>query len=128
MSLKILFAVAIGGAVGALSRYILTIGIGYLINSSFPYSTLVTNVVGSFALGSLTEITDFKLIPVEGVRSFLVVGILGSFTTFSAFSQDVIFLLERGALSLATLCVMLSVILSIAGIFRGMLIFRQFPV
>jgi len=128
MSLKILFAVAIGGAVGALSRYILTIGIGYLINSSFPYSTLVTNVVGSFALGSLTEITDFKLIPVEGVRSFLVVGILGSFTTFSPFSQDVTFLLERGALSLATLCVMLSVILSIAGIFRGMLIFRQFPV
>ncbi len=125
MSIKILLAVAIGGDFGATARHILTIGIGYLINAGFPYSTLVVNVIGSFVLGSLIEIMDFKWIPGEEVRSFLVVGALGSFTTFSAFSQDVVFLMERGELSSAALYIALSVILSISGIYTGMILFRQ---
>jgi CrcB protein len=68
---------------------------------------------------------DFKWIPGEEVRSFLVVGALGSFTTFSAFSQDVVFLMERGELSSAALYIALSVILSISGIYTGMILFRQ---
>ena len=125
MSIKIIFAVAIGGALGAMIRYVLMSGIGHFIHAGFPYSTLVVNVVGSFSLGLLPEIMDLNWTLGQEMRSFLVVGVLGSFTTFSAFSQDVVFLMERGELSTAGLYIALSVILSIAGMFAGMMLLRQ---
>jgi CrcB protein len=128
MSFKILCSVAVGGALGAMIRYLLMNGIGHYINAGFPYSTLVVNVVGCFVLGSLIEVFDFQWMHGKEMRSFLVVGVLGSFTTFSAFSQDVIFLMERGELSLAGLYIMLSVVLSIAGMFAGMIFLRQMMV
>ena len=128
MSIKILCAVAIGGAMGATIRYLLMNGIGHFIHAGFPYSTLLVNVVGSFALGSLIEVMDLYWIPAQEMRSFLVVGLLGSFTTFSAFSQDVIFLMERGDLSSAGLYIIFSVVLSIAGMFAGKMLLRQMMV
>ena len=125
MSLKILFAVAIGGALGAMIRYVLMSGIGHFIHAGFPYSTLVVNVVGSFALGLLTEVIAHNWTLGQEFKSFLLVGMLGSFTTFSAFSQDVVFLIESGELSSAALYITLSVVLSIAGVFAGMILFRQ---
>ena len=125
MSIKIIFAVAMGGALGAIIRYVLMSGIGHFIHAGFPYSTLVVNVVGSFALGSLTEIMDLNWASGQEMRSFLVVGVLGSFTTFSAFSQDAVLLIERGELSSAGLYIALSVALSIAGVFAGMMLFKQ---
>jgi len=128
MSIKILFTVAIGGALGAMMRYLLMSGVGHFICTGFPYSTLAVNVVGSFALGSLIEVMDLHWMPGQDMRGFLVVGVLGSFTTFSAFSQDVIFLIERGDPSLAGLYIFLSVVLSIAGMFAGMILLRQMMV
>jgi len=128
MSIKILCSVAIGGALGAMIRYLLMSGIGHFINAEFPYSTLVVNVVGSFALGSLIEFMDLHWITGQEMRSFLVVGVLGSFTTFSAFSQDVILLMERGDPFSAGLYILLSVVLSISGMFAGMTLLRQMMV
>ena len=125
MSVKILFSVAFGGALGAVFRYLMMSGIGHFIHAGFPYATLVVNVVGSFALGSLIEIMVLSWSPGQEMRSFLVVGVLGAFTTFSTFSQDVVFLMERGELSSAGLYIALSVVLSIAGVFAGMMLFRQ---
>ena len=125
MSVKILFLVAFGGALGAMLRYVMVSGIGHVIHVGFPYSTLVVNVAGSFVLGLLAEIINLNWTLVQELRSFLVVGVLGSFTTFSAFSQDVVFLIESGELSSAGLYIMLSVVLSIAGVFAGMMLFRQ---
>ena len=125
MSVKILFSVAFGGALGAVIRYLMMSGIGHFIHAGFPYATLVVNVVGSFALGSLIEIMALSWSPGQEMRSFLVVGVLGAFTTFSTFSQDVVFLMERGELSSAGLYIALSVVLSIAGVFAGMILFRQ---
>ena len=125
MSVKILFLVAFGGALGAIFRYVMGSSIGHVIHVGFPYSTLVVNVAGSFALGLLTEIIDLNWTLGQELRSFLAVGVLGSFTTFSAFSQDVVFLIERGELTSAGLYIVLSVVLSIAGVFAGMMLFRQ---
>lgn len=125
MSAKILFSVAFGGALGASLRYLLMSSIGHFLHAGFPFATLAVNVLGSFALGSLIEIMALSWSPGQEMRSFLVVGVLGSFTTFSAFSQDIIFLIERGQLAWAGSYIALSVILSIAGLFAGMMVFRQ---
>ena len=125
MSVKLLFLVAFGGALGAVFRFVMMSGIGHVIQAGFPYSTLVVNVAGSFVLGLLTEIIEHNWTFGQEFQSFLLVGVLGSFTTFSAFSQDVVFLIESGELSLAALYIALSVVLSIAGAFAGMFLFRQ---
>lgn len=125
MSINVLFSVALGGAFGAVFRYVLMSGIGHFINTGFPFSTLVVNVIGSFALGSLTKFMDYNWTVEPEMRSFLVIGVLGSFTTFSAFSQDVVFLITRGDFSIACLYILLSVLLSIAGMLAGMMLLRQ---
>ena len=125
MNISVLFAVALGGALGAVFRYILMSGIVHFIHTGFPFSTFVVNVTGSFTLGLLTEVMDYKWTVEPEMRSFLVIGVLGSFTTFSAFSQDVVFLIERGEFPLAFLYIVLSVLLSIAGILAGMYLLRQ---
>ena len=73
----------------------------------------------------LIEIMAISWSPGQEMRSFLVVGVLGAFTTFSAFSMDVVFLIERGQLTSAGGYIALSVILSVAGVFAGMMMFRQ---
>jgi len=120
-----LLSVAFGGAIGAVFRYALMSGIGHFLHAGFPIATLVVNVLGSFALGSLIEIMALNWSPGQEMRSFLVVGVLGAFTTFSTFSQDVIFLIERHQYAPAGLYIALSVVLSIAGLFFGMALFRQ---
>ncbi len=125
MSASMLFSVAFGGAIGAVFRYVLMSGIGHYLHAGFPYATLVVNVSGSFALGALIEIMALSWSPGQEMRSFLVVGILGAFTTFSTFSQDVIFLVERGQMMSAGLYIALSVVFSIAGLFAGMALLRQ---
>ncbi len=125
MSAKILISVAFGGAIGAVFRFFLMSGIGNFLHVGFPVATLVVNVLGSFALGSLIEIMALSWSPGQEMRSFLVVGVLGAFTTFSTFSQDVVFLIERGQLTSAGVYIALSVILSIAGLFAGLMVFRQ---
>ncbi|MBC8269270.1 MAG: fluoride efflux transporter CrcB [Rhodospirillaceae bacterium] len=125
MSFKMLTSIAFGGAFGAVFRYLMMSGIGHFLHAGFPYATLAVNVLGSFVLGSLIEIMAISWSPGQEMRSFLVVGVLGAFTTFSAFSMDVVFLIERGQLTSAGGYIALSVILSVAGVFAGMMMFRQ---
>ncbi|MQA66397.1 MAG: fluoride efflux transporter CrcB [Alphaproteobacteria bacterium] len=116
--------IAAGGAVGAVARYMVMVGVARLWGSAFPWGTLTVNVVGSFVLGALIEILALVWSPGEGVRALLVVGMLGAFTTFSTFSLDVVTLYERGALAAAAAYIIASVVLSVAALFAGLWVVR----
>ena len=122
--MKVLFAVAAGGAVGALARYLSMSAVGALFGSGFPWATLAVNVVGSFILGILVELAALMWSPGEALRAFLVVGLLGAFTTFSTFSLDVAVLYERGAMLSAAAYIIASVVLCVGGLFAGLALVR----
>jgi CrcB protein len=93
--------------------------------STYPVSTLAVNIVGSFAMGLLAGCFAFRGEAGQVWRLFLATGVLGGFTTFSAFSLEVVLLYERGAVMQAALYIMLSVALSVAGLMLGLWCFRQ---
>lgn len=123
--MKIIAAIAIGGAVGAVARHLVGAQMLRLLGSGFPWGTLTVNVVGSFAMGALMELMAVRWNVGPELRAFMTVGVLGAFTTFSTFSLDVAVLGERGALLPAALYVLVSVGLSIAALFFGLWLFRQ---
>lgn len=125
MSFHMLGAVAAGGAAGAMARYLVMIGVGHWFGHGFPWGTLIVNIVGAFVLGALIEIMALVWSPTESMRVFLVVGVLGAFTTFSAFSLDAMYLMERGQVIHAGLYVAASVFLSILALWVGMTAFRH---
>jgi CrcB protein len=114
--------VGIGGALGAMARYGLALGVGRFWFGTFPVATLAANVLGSLAMGVLVGLLTRFLPPnAEDIRLFLAVGVLGGFTTFSAFSLDTITLIERGALAQAVFYVALSVVVCLVGLYLGLL-------
>ena len=119
-----LLAVAAGGAVGALGRYLVMIQVGHWLGTAFPFATLAVNVIGSFALGLLVELMALAWSPPAELRALLVVGVLGAFTTFSTFSMDVVLHVERGELALTLSYVAASVVLSVAAFFAGLCLLR----
>ena len=123
--MKILLSIAVGGAIGAVGRYIMMARIGNFLRGDFPYSTITVNVLGSLLLGTLVELFALVWSPSAEMRAFLVVGILGSFTTFSTFSLDVIVLFERGDYLSAMFYIIASVVLSVGAFFGAMFIFRH---
>lgn len=125
LSWQVLLLVAIGGALGALSRYVVTVAGIAIAGSQYPFGTLVTNVFGSFAMGLLIGggMTHFTLTP--ELRAFMAVGFLGAFTTFSTFSLDAVTLFERDRSIVAVLYVLMSVVLSIGGLAVGFLLMRR---
>ena len=125
LSMKIILVIAAGGALGAVGRYAVMVGAGQWAGFGFPYGTIVVNIVGSFLLGVLVEIMALVWTPSEEMRVFLVVGVLGAFTTFSNFSFDTVALIQRNELGLAALYVAGSVILSVVGFFAGLTVLRQ---
>jgi len=122
--MKTYLAVAAGGAVGASGRYGFVAAVGLLYHPGFPIGTLIANVAGSFLMGALVEILALVWSPPEAVRAFLVVGVLGAFTTFSAFSMEAVTLLRQGATGAAVAYILASVILSLIGVFAGMRLLR----
>lgn len=122
--MKMLLAVAAGGALGAVGRYLVISQIGHWFGTGFPLGTLAVNVIGSFAMGALIETMALVWSTSQEVRAFLAVGILGAFTTFSTFSMDVALLFERGAMVQTALYILASVTLSIAGLFAGLHLMR----
>ncbi len=120
-----LLAVAAGGAVGAVGRYLVISAVGHIFGTGFPLGTIVVNVVGSFVLGALIEALALVWSPSPELRAMVVVGVLGAFTTFSTFSMDVVLLYERGALGQAALYIGASVILSIGAFFLGLHLLRS---
>lgn len=120
--------VGLGGAIGAAARYAVGIAVGQMWRDPFPLSTLLVNVAGSLAMGLLVGWLARALTPAqEEIRLFVAVGILGGFTTFSAFSLDAMLLIERGDLWQAAIYIVGSVVLSILALFVGLLVFRMFP-
>ena len=121
MTLSSLAAVAVGGALGATARYL-----SYALLGQYAamYATLAVNVSGSFLMGVLIESSGLLWSMSRDTRLFLAVGILGSFTTFSTFSLDVILLYSRGKLLLCALYIVSSTILSIGALAVGMQLIR----
>ena len=117
--------VGIGGALGAMSRYGLAGLIGRLWPLNFPVATLLINIIGSAAMGLFVGIMA-RWLPSwqEDARLFVAVGVLGGFTTFSAFSLETIALIERGEVVQAGLYVLLSVVLCLVGLYLGLLVTR----
>ncbi len=120
MTVTSLAWVALGGALGAMGRYLAVAAIAALAGGAFPYGTLAVNVAGCFVLGLLTEAMAAAWPASQEVRAFLVAGLLGAFTTFSAFSLDTVDLVERGHLAAAAAYVLASVALSILALAAGL--------
>ena len=118
-------AVAFGGAVGAVARYFVFVTALALFGPNFPYGTLFVNIVGSFLLGVLVEAMALVWSPSLPTRLFMVVGILGAFTTFSTFSLDVAVLYERGRLLATGGYVLSSFVFSVSALFAGLYIMRR---
>ena len=118
--------VFLGGGIGAALRHGVNLMSARLLGTGFNYATMFENVTGSVVMGLLIGYFAFAGSASQHWRLFLTTGILGGYTTFSAFSLDSVLLYERGELGLAALYVMLSVILSIAGLFAGLALVRHF--
>lgn len=126
--MKLLLAVAAGGAIGSAARYLVMAAIGSMGGAAgglgFPWATLTVNVAGAFALGALVETFALIYSPGPEMRAFLVVGILGGFTTFSTFSLDIVTLHERGEFLALAGYVIVSVAASVAALFAGLAMMR----
>lgn len=122
--MKVLLAVAAGGALGAVGRYLVMTQVAHWFGTAFPFGTLAVNVIGSFILGLLVELLALVWSPPQELRALIVVGVLGAFTTFSTFSMDVALQVERGEANWAMVYVVASVVLSIGGFFAGMHLVR----
>jgi CrcB protein len=109
-----------GAGVGGMARHAVDMAGMRLGWTSFPASTLIVNVTGSSIMGLAAGLLAFRAELPQPVRLFLMTGVLGGYTTFSAFSLDTAILWERGRLGLAALYVAGSVALSIAGLFAGL--------
>ena len=126
MSMLSLWSIMLGGALGALSRYLLSNLVYDWLGRDFPYGTLTVNVVGSFLMGLLTIVIMQKSYIDPAIKLGLIVGFLGALTTFSTFSLDTLVLMQEGALLRALLNVFISVIVCVVAVWVGMVTGKQF--
>ena len=118
--------VFLGGGVGAALRHGVNLLSARLFGTAFPWHTLIENVTGSLVMGLLAAYFAFKGGGAQHWRLFFTTGILGGYTTFSAFSLDTVLLYERGETAMAALYVLASVALAIGGLFAGLALVRHF--
>ena len=124
MNPQLILAVAIGGAIGSVARYLVGIGSGKLFGIGFPWETLIINVTGSFLIGAFVGLFATKWDLPQVARVFLTVGICCGYTTFSTFSLDAWYLIERGQTAASTACMLGSVVLSVAALVAALLLIR----
>jgi len=118
--------VFLGGGIGAALRHGVNLTSARLLGTAFPYHTMFENVSGSFVMGVLAGYFAFRGSASQHWQLFFTTGILGGYTTFSAFSLDAVLLYERGAIGLALFYVLGSVVFSIAGLLAGLALVRHF--
>lgn len=123
--MKALVFIAMGGAVGAVLRYGVSVSIYSLLGRGFPYGTLFVNVSGSLLMGLLSVLMLERFNVGPEWRAAVLVGLLGSFTTFSTFSFETLNLLEQGDLMRAMSNIVLSVLVCLVAVWFGVLIGRQ---
>ena len=116
--------VFVGGGIGAAMRHGVNLVAARLLGTGFPWGTLTVNVAGSLAMGALAAYFAFKAEASQSARLFLTTGVLGGFTTFSAFSLDAVLLYERGQSGLALAYVVGSVVISITALVAGLAMVR----
>ncbi|MGM4916019.1 fluoride efflux transporter CrcB [Tardiphaga sp. 813_E8_N1_3] len=118
--------VFVGGGLGATLRHVINMTCARCMGTAFPWGTFIINITGSTVMGLIAGYLAYKGEASQPWRLFLMTGILGGYTTFSAFSLDTAVLYERGELGLALAYVLGSVVLSIAGLFAGLALVRHF--
>lgn len=123
--MTIYLAIALGGSLGAVSRYWMASSTYRLFGLGFPYGTLVVNLLGSLAIGFLWVLVTHRFAVSDELRHGLLVGFLGSFTTFSTFALDVLHLTTGDEVLKAILYILLSVLLCVLGAWGGLLAARQ---
>ena len=111
--------IALGGALGSVARYGLSTYIAHASRGDFPWGTLIVNLGGSFLIGVFVEFFDTALIPSEW-RSFITIGFLGGYTTFSTFALETVNLIRDGELPLATLNVAATNVLGVLVVALGL--------
>ena len=116
--------VAIGGALGSVSRYLIGLATLRWFGPNPPWGTLAVNIIGGLAIGVFAELIARRFDGSAELRLFIVTGILGGFTTFSAFSLEVTAMAERGDYLTALTYVLTSVIISVAAVFAGLALVR----
>lgn len=115
--------VALGGAIGASLRYLSGVAVLRLIGpTAFPVAIMSVNIIGSFLMGVFAAAAAHR--GLTSFSPFVMTGVLGGFTTFSAFSLETMTLIERGQMGSAMLYVVLSVVLSVGGLALGLLVAR----
>jgi CrcB protein len=125
VSLGIIFAIALGGAAGALGRYWVSLTAHSVLGTAFPYGTLTVNVVGSFLMGLLSILLLERVVAAPELRAFILVGFLGAFTTFSTFSLETFHLFLEGAYLKSFINVVVSVFICLTAVWLGMLLGRR---
>jgi CrcB protein len=120
-----LVAIAAGGAVGAVARFVVSNGVYGLLGRDFPYGTLVVNVAGSVLMGLLYVLFMERLTLGPEWRAVVLVGFLGSFTTFSTFSMETVTLLENQHYTKVGMNIVLSVLLCVVGAWLGVIAARR---
>ena len=122
--MHMLFAIAAGGALGALARHGLAGFVGKYSWQTFPIGILSANILGCLLMGTLIELLALKLQMSPAMRAFLVVGFLGAMTTFSSFALEAVLLYEKGALWQGFTYVAVSVLGSLGALCLGLIITR----
>jgi CrcB protein len=116
-----LIAVALGGAFGAVLRFLISSGVYQWLGRGFPYGTLFVNVLGSLLIGLMTEALILHRVALSmEYRSAILIGLFGSLTTFSTFSLDTLYLIEQGQFSKASLNIIVSVFVCLLAVWVGL--------
>jgi CrcB protein len=124
--MQALLLVAVGGALGSVARYLVGMFTLRSFGPGWPYGTFAVNAVGGFVIGALAAYLAFRgAAGQDRLRLLLQVGVLGGFTTFSAFSLDVAVMLERRAWTQALAYSLSSVLTSVAAVFLGLILIRK---
>lgn len=123
-SMTNLLLVAAGGAFGSVLRYLVGLWTVRLFGPFFPWGTLLVNITGSFLIGVIADVLARKTGAPPELRLFAITGVLGGYTTFSAFSLDAVSLFERGEAVTAAVYVGASIVLSLAAVFAGLALMR----
>jgi len=123
MGIQIIFSIGLGGFLGAVGRFIISGWIQRVVGASFPYGTLVVNILGSFMIGFLVLYFEHNLS--ANYRAFAVTGLLGALTTFSTFSMETVHMLQESLYQRVFFNISLNIILCIVATVLGMIIFRK---